>query len=76
MKQMDKEQLGCLINEITVKVLTNNKDSIEEHISDSVQGKQGCNAIFTNAMISYGVELIKQFEQVLMETLYSILYND
>lgn len=73
---LTKEGLEKVICNITTEAFTKNKDSIIENIQKNIMGKDDCTTAFSAAMAAYGVEIIKQFNCILIKTLSSIFYDD
>ena len=71
-----KEYLEKLVCDITTEAFTKNKDSIIENIQQNITEDDNCTTAFSAAMAAYGVEIIKQFNLILIKTLSSILYDD
>lgn len=71
-----KEYLEKIVSEITAEAFTKNKDSIVENIQKSIKDSEPCTAAFSAGMAAYGIEIIKQFNWILIKTLTEIFYDD
>lgn len=71
-----KEYLEKLVCDITTEAFTKNKDSIIENIQKNITKGDQCTTAFSTAMAAYGVEIIKQFNWILVKTLTEIFYDD
>ena len=71
-----KEYLEKLVCDITAEAFTKNKDSIIENIQKNITEYDQCTTAFSAAMAAYGIEIIKQFNYILIKTLSSIFYDD
>lgn len=76
MMMATKESLEKLVCDITTEAFTKNKDSIVENIQKSITEKDHCTAEFSAGMAAFGIEIIKQFNWILIKTLCSIFYDD
>ena len=73
---LTKEGLEKVICDITTEAFTKNKDSIIENIQKNITEDDHCTTAFSAAMAAYGIEIIKQFNWILIKTLSSIFYDD
>lgn len=71
-----KEYLEKLVCDITTETFTTNKDSIIENIQKNITEDDHCTAVFSAAMAAFGIEIIKQFNGILIKTLSEIFYDD
>lgn len=71
-----KEYLEKLVCDITTEAFTTNKDSIIENIQKNITEDDHCTAVFSAAMAAFGIEIIKQFNGILIKTLSEIFYDD
>lgn len=76
MMMATKEYLEKLVCDITTEAFTKNKDSIIDNIQKNITEDDHYTAAFSAAMAAYGIEIIKQFNWILIETLSSIFYDD
>lgn len=77
MKQLTKEQLTDLVNENCKKIAELNLNGMTEHILDSLKGSgDNCSKVITNLVVSYGAEIKKECCNILIETLYDVLYGE
>ena len=76
MMMLTKEGLEKVICNITTEAFTKNKDSIVENIQKSIRDDEPCTTAFSAGMAAYGIEIIKQFNWILIKTLCSIFYDD
>ena len=76
MMMATKEYLEKLVCDITTEAFTKNKDSIIRKYPKEHYGRCHCTAAFSAAMAAFGIEIIKQFNGILVKTLSSIFYDD
>ena len=76
MKKLTKEQLTEMVYGTMVKVYRSNEENLMNQICDS--GKETDNPCLkiVNAMGVFGAEIMRECSQVLIETLYDILYTE
>ena len=72
MKNLTQDQLENIVSEITLESFKKNKDVIIRNITESIEEGANCHAAFSASMTAYGIEIIKQFNQILIKTLYKI----
>ena len=71
-----KEYLEKLVCDITTEAFTKNRDSIVENIQKSIKDDEPCTTAFSAGMAAFGIEIIKQFNWILVKTLTEIFYDD
>ena len=71
-----KEYLEKIVSEITAEAFTKNKDSIVENIQKNIKDDEPCTTAFSAGMAAFGVEIIRQFNWILIKTLTEIFYDD
>ena len=76
MMMVTKESLEKLVCDITTEAFAKNKDSIIENIQKNITEDDHSTTAFSSAMAAYGIEIIKQFNWILIKTLCSIFYDD
>lgn len=76
MMMVTKESLEKLVCDITTETFKENKDSIIENVQKNITEDDHCTTAFSAAMAAYGIEIIKQFNSILIKTLSSIFYDD
>lgn len=76
MIMVTKEYLEKLVSDITIEAFTKNKDSIVENVQKNITEDDNCTTAFSTAMAAFGVEIIKQFNWILIKTLSEIFYDD
>ena len=76
MMMLTKESLEKVICDITTEAFTKNKDSIIKNIQKNITEDDHCTTAFSAAMAAYGIEIIKQFNWILIKTLTEIFYDD
>ena len=76
MKQLTKEQLTEMVYGTMVKVYRSNEENLMKEICDS--GKETDNPCLkiVSARGVFGAEIMRECSQVLIETLYDILYTE
>lgn len=76
MMMATKEYLEKLVCDITTEAFTKNKDSIIENVQKNITEDDHCTTAFSAAMAAFGIEIIRQFNGILVKTLSSIFYDD
>lgn len=76
MKQLTKEQLTEMVYGTMVNVYRTNEDNLMKEILNS--GKETDNPCLkiVNVMGVFGAEIMRECSEVLIETLYDILYTE
>ncbi len=75
MKNLTQDQLENIVSKITLESFKENKDVIIKNISESIEESANCYEALSATMTAYGIEIIKQFNQILIKSLYKILYD-
>ncbi len=76
MKQLTKEQLTELVHENYEKITELNSEGIGERVSDFVKDLGGnCEEVIVNFVVAYCAEKKKECCNILIETLYDVLYG-
>ena len=74
MKQLTKEQLANLVNENCKKIIGLNMNGMIEHLLNSIKGSgDNCGDLMVKFVVAYGVEIMNECNQVLIETLDHVL---
>ena len=74
MRQLTKEQLTNIVNDNCKKVIGLNRNEMVEHLLDSIKGSgDNCGDLMIKLVVAYGVEIINECNQVLIETLDHVL---
>ena len=76
MKQLTKEQLTEMVHDTMVKVYRSNEDNLMKKILESGKDTDNPCLQIVNAMGELGAEIMMECNQVLIETLYNILYTE
>lgn len=75
MRQLNKKQLESLVYDTTIKVFKSNMDDMNKNVSNAVKDVDDFSIAIVNAMAVYGAEIVKECNQILIETLYNVIYE-
>ena len=73
MKQLTKEQLAEMVHDTMVSIYMSNKDELMKKIADCGKGEDDPYIAVGNALEVLGAEIIREYGQVLVETLDYVL---
>ena len=76
MKQLSKEQLYDLVKDAALTVGEINIDNMLQNLTKAIEGKEDSGATTLSFISAYGTEITKLWCQILVDTLYSVLYEE
>lgn len=76
MKQLSKEQLYDLVKDAALTVGERNIDNMLQNLTKAIEGKEDSGATTLSFISAYGTEITKLWCQILVDTLYSVLYEE
>ena len=75
MKRLSKEQLKNQVYDTAIEVFKSNMDDMNKNVANAVKDVDDFSIAIVNAMAAYGAEIIKESNQILVETLYNVIYE-
>ena len=75
MKKLSKEQVENLVYEKTREAFDTNQDNMVKNIIGSIKEGENCSTAIIKAMMALYAEMIKKFDQILIETLSNIIFD-
>ena len=76
MKQLNKEQLYGLVRDAALTVGEINIDNMLQNLTKAIEGKENSGATTLSFISTYGTEITKLWCQILVETLYNVMYEE
>lgn len=76
MKQLSKEQLKDLVQDTALTVGEINIDSMLQNLTKAIEGKEDSGVTTLRFISVYGTEITKLWCQILVDTLYNVLYEE
>lgn len=76
MKQLSKEQLYDLVRDTAFTVGEINIDNMLQNLTQAIEGKEDSGVTTLSFISAYGTEITKLWCQILVDTLYRVLYEE